>query len=328
MQAQNINQHITTTDTVASLPLKPVTPCSPDTPLLQILDRFRENPLLSAIPVLHDSEAVGVLTRDTTLQIFVQNYSHALYRRATAAEKMDTTPLIVSIHDTLTTASQRATMRSHQEAYTPLIVCDDSGYIGMVSVRKLLDAITRQQIINARHSNPLTGLPGNISIDSEVNRLLQAKVHFTLCHLDLDSFKAFNDYYGYEKGDLMIMMVAETLQQSAHQDDFIGHIGGDDFVYISTQSDWKERIEDCMEKLAAKFPTLYDDKARRDGYITTENRNGETQRFALASISIGALPCQPNRFSSHLKVAETVFELKHKAKLKPGNALVVDRRQS
>ncbi len=316
-----------TEETVKSLNLQTIPPCSSGTLLKEVLKRFKNNPMLAAIPVIDGHEISGLLMRDAVMQAFASQFGHELNRRTTAAQKMDRFPLVVSIDDKLTDVSQKVTNRAFDMVYAPLIVRSEEGYAGLLSVQELLENITRNQLSYARYCNPLTGLPGNISIQREVTRLLDERIHFVFCHLDLDHFKAFNDYYGYERGDAMIRMVAETLTEHALSGDFIGHIGGDDFVYISSQASWKECLEGFLDALRIRFSELYDPRDWEAGYLETENRNGKMQRFPLASMSIGALPCWPGRFSSHLEVSEAVSELKHLAKRQPGNTLFVDRRR-
>ncbi len=316
-----------TRETVRGLRLDPVPPCPPDRPLRDLLDRFKDDPMLDAIPVVDRGDVVGLLLRDTLMQAFASPFGHELNRRTTVGHRMDVEPLIVDLDDKLTDVSRRVTDRVFNRVYSPLVVRDGAGYVGLLSVHELLEKITQSQLSYARYCNPLTGLPGNISIQNEVTALLDAGEDFVFCHLDIDHFKAFNDHYGYERGDAMIRLVAETLSDCAGEEGFVGHIGGDDFVYVSTDATWKPRMERFLERVGRSFPELYDADDRARGGIEAENRSGQMQWFPLATMSVGALPCPAGRFLSHLEVAEAVSELKHMAKKRAGNALVVDRRR-
>ena len=140
-------------------------------------------------------------------------------------------------------------------------------------------------------ANPLTRLPGNVSIINELTRRIESKSLFAACYIDLDKFKAYNDKYGFEHGDEVIRETARilirTVQKSGNPDDFIGHIGGDDFVIITTPvlaDKVSQTIIDDFENTVTGF---YNETDRKNGFITAHDRQGKEQRIPLLSISIG-----------------------------------------
>jgi len=210
--------------------------------------------------------------------------------------------------------------------YCPIIVCDDDKYIGTLSIRELLEKITQTQVAHALHSNPLTSLPGNVRIASEVQTRIDKRNRFVLTHFDLDNFKAFNDKYGFERGDKMICLVADLLSKSALEQDFVGHIGGDDFVMILSDEAWESRIQNMLHIFTAQSQLLYNNREKELGFIEATDRLGHIRQFALASISVSASICYPGKFNSHLEATEVIAEIKHASKKIEGNSLIVDRR--
>lgn len=183
-----------------------------------------------------------------------------------------------------------------------------------------------------RASSPLTGLPGNLAIEQEIHRRISRAELFACCYFDLDNFKAFNDYYGFEKGDECIRFVAQLLidavESQPRTDDFVGHIGGDDFVYI-THPDFFEAIcQSICERFDAGVGALYNDVDRSQGYIEIINRREELQRFPLMTLSIGIATNERRELSSPLQVAEIATELKRAAKARNsvGSHYIIDRR--
>ncbi|MCA9795786.1 MAG: response regulator [Candidatus Eremiobacteraeota bacterium] len=191
-----------------------------------------------------------------------------------------------------------------------------------------------RRIEMSRASNPLTGLPGNLAIEHEINKRLARDDHMACCYLDLDNFKALNDHYGFEKGDECIKLVAQVLieaaEASGHNDDFVGHIGGDDFIYISRP----DYVEDILNNVTTRFDELVRDiytlEDRERGYIEVKNRQEEVQQFPITTLSIGVSTNERRNLTSALQVSEIATELKRAAKAKaPGRShFIIDRRTS
>lgn len=191
-----------------------------------------------------------------------------------------------------------------------------------------------RRIEMSRSSNPLTGLPGNLAIEHEINKRLARDDHMACCYLDLDNFKALNDHYGFEKGDECIKLVAQVLievaETNGHNDDFVGHIGGDDFIYISRP----DCVEDVLTQVTSRFDDLvreiYTPEDRERGYIEVKNRQEETQQFPITTLSIGVSTNERRNLTSALQVSEIATELKRAAKAKaPGRShFIIDRRTS
>jgi len=196
------------------------------------------------------------------------------------------------------------------------IVTEGGRYLGLGTGEQLVRVVTEVRIEAARHANPLTFLPGNIPITEHIERLLAAGSEFVACYADLNDFKPYNDLYGYWRGDEMIRLVARTL--ASHCDprrDFIGHVGGDDFIVLFQSDDWLERCETIVASFDAKALALFDEEALGRGGIEAEDRHGVMRFFKFTTLSIGAVPIRAGRYTRPEQVASAAASAKHKAKL-------------
>lgn len=182
-----------------------------------------------------------------------------------------------------------------------------------------------------RRISALTGLPGNVQIHAELKKRISNKGEFSVLYLDLDNFKAYNDVYGFLRGDEIIEFTAQTALKCIHElfpeGSFVGHIGGDDFIAIIPSIDIDEvcqAIVATFDKEVSKFFT--DDDLER-GYIEVANRKGIIEQFPLTSISIGVVIAEKGRFSNILEIGEIGAQVKHMAKTIMGSSYAVDRRQ-
>ena len=180
-------------------------------------------------------------------------------------------------------------------------------------------------------ANPLTRLPGNVSILKELSRRLETKSLFAVCYLDLDKFKSYNDKYGFEHGDEVIRETARLLirvtKEFGNPDDFVGHIGGDDFVIVTTL----DKTDLLCQKVILNFenlvPSFYNEKDRKNGYIFAFDRNGKEQRIPLISISIGVVTNEFRKITHVAQIGEIGAELKSYAKSLERSNYVKDQRK-
>lgn len=197
-----------------------------------------------------------------------------------------------------------------------------------------LDALIRRYK-ESLGANPLTRLPGNHAIEEDIQFRIQLnkdrKTPFAVCYADLDHFKAYNDVYGFKHGDEAIKKTAEIIMKVVDEkgsgDDFVGHIGGDDFVFVLSRH---ERIDDiCSEIIRqadAYFPVLYSEADRRKGFIVTKNRKEQTDQFPLMSLSIAVVSNENRPLTSVGQIAQIASEVKKVVKSKPGSNYWIDRR--
>ena len=178
-------------------------------------------------------------------------------------------------------------------------------------------------------ANPLTRLPGNITIENEILVRVESQQPFAVLYLDLNSFKAYNDTYGFLKGDEVIRQTAKIILKEADKDrGFVGHIGGDDFIVLTDPNTCEALCERVIERFDVLVPTFYSEADRARGYVQAEDRRGKKTQFPLLSIAIGVVTNQYKTLTSLGEVSSIGTEMKHFAKEKKdkGSAYAVDRR--
>lgn len=178
------------------------------------------------------------------------------------------------------------------------------------------------QVKRATDKNPLTGLPGNSAITKEVTECISADTPFSVIYIDIDNFKAYNDLYGFNNGDLMIKAVVSSISKY-HTDGFIGHIGGDDFVIILKTWDIENLIQTLFKEFSAQITSLYSIEDCENGYIISKNRHGLTERFPLASLSAAVITNKNLKFRNIDEFSKHAAVAKKQCKQKAGNSYVI-----
>ena len=181
-------------------------------------------------------------------------------------------------------------------------------------------------------TNPLTKLPGNLIIQREIQNRLDRVEIFALAYADLDNFKPFNDKYGFSRGDEVIKMLGRIIMNIVRTEqphgNFIGHIGGDDFVYVMKP----ELIESTTIRIIEIFNNLvrnfYDIEDLRKGYIESVNRQGEKQIFPIMTLSVGITSNKYRKFKHFSEMAEAASEMKSIAKKNQYSKYAIDRRRN
>ncbi len=195
--------------------------------------------------------------------------------------------------------------------------------------RAVLLARVRSQLRRAAQlpaRNPLTGLPGNTIIQEEINRHLEQGTKFALMYIDLDNFKAFNDVYGFARGDRAIYLLSNILQEQVEPNDFVGHIGGDDFVIIHFGSDPETLCQRIIRVFDQQIRALYDEADLQRGYLVATDRYGVPRQFGIISLSIAVVTTYQRSFSNVDQMSRVAAELKHAAKQISGSSYKIDRR--
>lgn len=195
-------------------------------------------------------------------------------------------------------------------------------------VARVKSALRRSREMRA--INPLTQLPGNVQIQEEVAERVAGGAPFALMYIDLNDFKAYNDFYGFARGDEVIKLLAKcaggAVQEAAGSEAFLGHIGGDDFVAIvdpEKAESAAQKVIDCWDR---SIPALYDDGDAKRGYIEVMDRRKEMHRFSLTSVSVGIATNSQRPIRSHWEASEIATEMKTFAKSQGRSAYAIDRR--
>jgi diguanylate cyclase (GGDEF)-like protein len=211
-----------------------------------------------------------------------------------------------------------------------LLVGADDFILGPFDDGELLVRIklTLQRMEDVRSASPLTGLPGNVRIERELRRRVGARERLALFYIDLDRFKAFNDHYGFLRGDQAIGALAEVLRAAAERrpGTYLGHVGGDDFIMISGPETVGDIVREVVSQFEARVGALYDEDDAARGWIEVEDRRGRTHRFGLLTLSIGVATSLGSQVEDHRSLVDLATEMKQYAKTMEASSVAVDRR--
>jgi diguanylate cyclase (GGDEF)-like protein len=200
--------------------------------------------------------------------------------------------------------------------------------------RELLARVknTLIRIERNRRVSPLTGLQGNMEVQTEISRRIANNQIFSLIYADIDNFKAYNDLYGFSSGDRTIKLTADIIIDSVSKFgdscDFVGHVGGDDFIIITAPNNAEAVCDDIVRVFNEKILTLYSPEDRGRGFITTSNRQGHSIKHPIMGISLAIVSNEFRNLTSHMDFMEVAVELKKKAKTIAGSVYFKDRRRS
>jgi EAL domain-containing protein (putative c-di-GMP-specific phosphodiesterase class I)/GGDEF domain-containing protein/predicted transcriptional regulator len=300
---------------------------APDTPNSLVYDIFLHDPKLQTIPVVEHDIAVGLISRYNMIDRFARPYQRELYGNKPCTIFMDAQPLMAEQDTNLQELSHIITEADAHHLSNGFIITREGRYTGVGTGHDLMREITAMQINAARYANPLTQLPGNVPINEHMDRFLSSGVRFCACYCDLDHFKPYNDVYGYRKGDDVIQLTAGILGQYCDPNlDFIGHIGGDDFMILFQSEDWEQRCNAMLNEFSRAIPRYFSQEDAGTGGYCSEDRQGNKIFYPLISLSIGAHRIEPGQYHSHHQIASATAEAKKQAKKIHGNSLFIDRR--
>ncbi len=291
--------------------------------------RFDEAPELHVLPVVtRDGIPMGLINRNSLTDRYAKPFRRELYGKKACTLFMDPAPLVVDQHITVQNLSLLLSRAAKHTLSDGFVITDNGRYAGVGSSQDLMALITEMQISAARYANPLTQLPGNVPINEHAERLLQKRASFTACYFDLDNFKPFNDAYGYRKGDDVIQIVGRIICEVADSRlDFIGHIGGDDFIVLFQSEDWEGRCARALTLFDSLITDLIKPEDLARGGFVGEDRKGRSVFNPLPSLSIGAVYADPGAFSSHHEISAAAASAKKMAKKMSGSSLFIERRR-
>lgn len=198
-----------------------------------------------------------------------------------------------------------------------------------ILIAKIKTMVDRKEI--SINTNPLTYLPGNVFIYREVQEKLSKNIPFVMLYIDLSNFKSYNDYYGFQKGDEIIKHTANILIYAVKEygeiGDFVGHIGGDDFVVIASPDKYKKIAEKIIEQFDNSIRNFYNQQDRECGYIVTADRQGKIQKFPLITIPIACVSTLKTKITHYGQMSEIASGLKKYAKQFGKSILVEEQRK-
>jgi diguanylate cyclase (GGDEF)-like protein len=285
----------------------------------QVSSYFKQNPDAIGAVIVNEDVPVGLIMRETLFQQLSGQYGFSLFSNRSIDQVMDAEPLIVDEGIAVEWVSQMATSRSIHNLYDLVVITSSGKLAGVASIRTILESITNVRMEFARVSSPLTGLPGNLQINRELNKRLMEKKPFSVIYADLDYFKWFNDRFGFQKGDQLIQYTADILQQSitvcGTPYDFVGHVGGDDFIVISTVMDPELLCQEMIRRFEQGVLLFYEGEE----WEYVEDRNGNHIQSDGVTLSLSLVVCHTDSPSSLEQISYAAATLKKKAKAHQGS---------
>ncbi|KQL49241.1 diguanylate cyclase [Brevibacillus choshinensis] len=276
---------------------------------------FEQNQRIESIVVLEEGEPIGLIMRFQIYQILGGQYGIALYYERPISQIMNANPLTAYKDDKLDEVARRAMARDTYHLYDVVIITgEENEYIGIVTVQSLLDKMASIKLEMATSANPLTGLPGNVQIERELNKRIKQRESQLVIYCDLDRFKWFNDRYGFEVGDQIIVRTANLLKEAVKHygstSDFVGHIGGDDFIVITQASCAQELISFLLDAFSPYFADIYEKRRMGDG--------------SVLSMSMAGVRLIAGKYENVEAIAERAAHVKKLAKEQAGTVFLDD----
>jgi diguanylate cyclase (GGDEF)-like protein len=280
-----------------------------------VFEIISDDESLHGIAVVQHERPVALIDCQKFVNRYARQFFKELYGRRSCLMFANREPLLVDLHTGIEQLTSVLTAAEQHYLREGFIITEGGRYRGLGTGQALVKAVTEARIEAARHANPLTFLPGNIPINQHLNRLLASGGAFVAAYADLNHFKAFNDYYGFWRGDEMIRLAAQAIgAQCDPRCDFLGHIGGDDFMIAFQSEDWRTRCEQITREFNARALELFDPEARSAGGIVAEDRAGQLRHHACTSMSIGVAPVTYGAYGTAEDVAAAAAAAKRYAK--------------
>lgn len=297
---------------------------SPSTVNKTVNKIFSENSKIQGIVVVNNDVPISLITRTRFYEKLGTLYGYNLFMGRSIELMVEKEPLIVDYIQSITEVSKLAMVREEEAIYDYVIVTKENKYIGIVSIQRLLMKLVEVQVEFASFLNPLTRLPGNHIIDEKLAEILQQD-QFGLLYFDLDHFKAYNDTYGFKRGDDLLQATAELLKRTVFKEgNFLGHIGGDDFIAVLHHYDFSSICLYIMQEFDQMIKEFYNFNHLSQQYVIAENRQGIKEKIALVSLSIAVVTNQNQSFETVEELVEYAATVKKSCKRVTGSCCVIN----
>jgi diguanylate cyclase (GGDEF)-like protein len=301
-----------------------VPPVDPELKVSEVAELFRQNPEHLTFAVVREGRPLGVVRREQLFDLLAKPLHPEIYNKKPIATVMESPTLFIDGQLRLEQVSRLVTQKGKPRLTEEFVITKEGRYHGLGQTIDLLRLLTEQQLQAAKHSNPLTLLPGNSAVRSCIDKLIEARKRFVVCYFDLDHFKPYNDVYGFAHGDQVILHLSSLLKNIASTRlDFVGHVGGDDFVVVMRSADWRQRVQKIIERFSATVANFYSPEHARAGHIMASDRDGHQRQFPLLTMSVAALDSDTVGATSADAIAEMLTHVKRLAKAQTGNSFVL-----
>jgi diguanylate cyclase (GGDEF)-like protein len=301
-----------------------VQPVPPEMRVTEVADLFRDNAEILSFPVVQDGRALGLVRRDRLFDLLAKPLHPEIFNKKPVTAVMESPTLLIDGQLRLEQVSRLVTQKGRPRLTEEFVITKDGRYLGIGQTIDVLRLITEQQLQSAKHSNPLTLLPGNAAVRSCVDKLIDAHKRFIVAYFDLDSFKPYNDVYGYAHGDQVILHLAGLLKSHfSARLDFVGHVGGDDFLVVMRSADWRERVVNVLDRFTQTVSDFYSPEHATAKSITAADRDGRQRKYPLLTLSVAALDSETMGATSADAMAHLLAHVKKYAKQQTGNSFVL-----
>ncbi len=266
---------------------------------------------------------IGVITRNVLYKYISGLYGYNLYSKKPISSIMSKDFLSFDHMTTIDKVAKIAMQRNFDKIYDFITISKDDKYLGIVTVKEMLEALIKIEVLNAKHLNPLSELPGNLLIERELEVSIKSGKYHNIIYFDIDNFKAYNDLYGFENGDMVLKGLTKLLKEFFSQEGFIGHIGGDDFIVITNLAKVDKLCSNIIKMFDELIISFYNQNDIKNGYIVTNNRYGVEESFPLMTISIAVV--SSGNHNNIYELAESASKIKKICKEIPGSNYIISR---
>ena len=265
----------------------------------------------------------GVVTRQAVSEAVSGLYGYSLNAKKPVSSIMDRDFLVMDHQTPVSLAGKLAMARPDSTVYNFITVTRNGQYYGIVTIKDLLIKTIEIEVNNAAQMNPLTSLPGNPLIERALCNMLYERREGCVLYFDIDNFKAYNDVYGFENGDRVIRHLAKCIAEALPEDQFLGHIGGDDFVAIAPEEAAEPICRSVIDRFETTVRDFYRPEDALNGYILSRDRHGREEQFPVISISIAGVCSGTGRFSDIYALAAEASRIKKECKSIPGSKHII-----
>jgi diguanylate cyclase (GGDEF)-like protein len=234
---------------------------SPSAYTMEVMEIFDRNPDLDSVVLTDAGAPLGLVSRTKLYERLSHQFGYSIYAKRPVRLVMDDTYLAVDINDSIDDVARKVVHRRRSEMYDEIVVLENGGYSGVVSVRDLLHTMTEFQASVSRYSNPLTGLPGRMLVQQEIERRATSTTPFALLHVDINHLRHYNERFGFGRGDEIINVLAETLTTTAKALDgahsLVGHLGGVNFIILCSEGKAEQVADAVIHDFERKVASLH-----------------------------------------------------------------------
>lgn len=296
--------------------MTPEIPLPDEATTKQAMELFANSAGRESVVLVDDhNRPKAVLSRSNFMNEMALPFRREVFGPKPVMQFANTSPVVLDENATLTELTQILAQADQRYLNDGLVITSSGAYAGTCTAHQLIRLVAENRIEAARHANPLTMLPGNMPINQHLERMLSGYHPFVLAYADINHFKPFNDRFGFWRGDDALLKTASLIKENVDPlHDFVGHVGGDDFVIVMQVADWQKRLQDIVDKANSAYRLFYSDEDQLAGGIEAEDRFGVKRFFPLITLTFGVITVHSGCRASIDRITQAVAEQKKRAK--------------